>query len=161
MRQNIENNKDKNKGYKILLNDKQYEFEQPSVTGLEILNKAGLTPVECYTLYMKLAGCDFEKIGLKESVDIANPGVERFVTKEPDVFHYTLDEEPETTEQREMTANEILKAGGIDPATHYLVEINPDGSQSSYKGKGNDTITMRCHPRRKFISVLNGPTPVS
>ena len=60
-----------------------------------------------------------------------------------------------------MTANQILKEGGIDSATHYLVEINPDGSQTSYKGKGDEFITMRCHPRRKFISVLNGPTPVS
>lgn len=159
MQQN--NNDSKKQPFKILLNDKQYEFDKPLVTGLEILTKAGLTPVECHTLYMKLAGCDFEKVALKDTVDLANPGIEKFVTKDPDVFHYTLDEEPETTDLKEMTANQILKEGGIDSATHYLVEINPDGSQTSYKGKGDEFITMRCHPRRKFISVLNGPTPVS
>lgn len=161
MKQDFDNTNEKHHSYKLLLNDKQLEFEKPKATGIEILTKAGMVPPECHTLYMKLAGCDFEKIELNETIDLSNPGIEKFVTKGPDVFHYTLDEEPETTDKKEMTANEILKEGGVDPDTHYLVEINPDGTQHSYKGKGNEGITMRCHPRRKFISVLNGPTPVS
>lgn len=146
--------------YKVLLNDKQYDFDTPIITGVELLNAAGLVP-GCYTLYQKLHGCDFEKIPLKNKIDLSDEGIEKFVTKDPDVFHYTLDDEPETTDQKSLSANDILAAGKVDSNTHYLVEIMPDGTQISYKDRGTQSITMTCHPRKVFISILNGPTPVS
>jgi len=124
------------------------------------LEAAGKTPIECFSLYQKLKGCDFEKIDLTEVVDLTRPGLEHFVTKPPEVFYYDLDDEPETTELKEMSPNQILQAGGVNPKDHYLVQVNVDGSQISYKDKGDIPIKMKC-PRVKFISVLNGPTPVS
>jgi hypothetical protein len=107
-----------------------------------------------------LKGCDFEKIDLNEIVDLTRPGIEHFVTKPPEVFYYDVDDEPETTDLKEMTPNQILAATGIKPATHYLVQINSDGNQTSYKDKGDESIKMKC-PRMKFISILNGPMHVS
>jgi hypothetical protein len=148
------------KRYQVKVDDQTIVFNKEKVTGLEILEAACRTPAECYTLYQKLKDCDFEKVSLTEVVDLTKPGIERFVTKPPEVFHYDLDDEPETTELKEMTPNQILKAGGIEPKTHYLVQVNADGSQTSYRDKGEQPIKMKC-PRVKYISVLNGPTPVS
>ena len=80
--------------YIIIVDGQKLEFDQPKVTGQQILVKAGKTPVECHTLYIKKPGCDFEKVSLDEVVDISDGKVEHFVTKEPEVFNYTVDGEP-------------------------------------------------------------------
>src|ERR1700753_1707861 len=110
------------KTHKVRVDGQIIEFHQPDVTGREILLKAGKTPVECYTLYQKLKGCDFEKINLDEVVNIADDQVEEFVTKDPETFRYTIDGEPEMTDQQEMTPDQILREAGIDHKEHYLVQ---------------------------------------
>jgi hypothetical protein len=146
--------------FKIKVNEVSLFFEHPAVTGKQILLKAGFTPVECYILYQKLKGCEFEKIGLDELVNLARPGIERFVTKEPEVFHYTVDDEPEASEKKLMTAREILNAAGLGPNDYYLVEVFPDQQQKSYRDLADQPIELRC-PGSKFISVFKGETPVS
>ncbi len=74
------------KNYEIQVNGKTLSFQEPKVTGRQILEKAHLNPPECYSLYGKLKDCDFEKISLDELVDISRPGLEQLVTKEPEVF---------------------------------------------------------------------------
>lgn len=149
------------KRYNIKVDDEYFVFDTQFVTGKEILEKAGKTPIECFTLYQKFKHCDFEKINLSEMVDLAKPGIEHFVAKPPEIFHYTVDGEPETTEQKELTPNEILELAGIKPVSdYYLVLKNPDGSEISYKGKPEEPIIMRCIGMN-FVSIYNGETPVS
>ena len=50
------------KEFKIMVNENEISFTQPKVSGKQILEKACKEPIECYTLYQKLKGCDFEKI---------------------------------------------------------------------------------------------------
>ena len=149
------------KSYKVKVDNEYFVFDHQFVTGKEILEKVSKIPVECHTLYQKLKHCDFEKIDLNEKVDLTTPGIEHFVIKPPEVFHYTVDGEPETTDQKELSPNEILELAGITPVNdYYLVQKNPDGSEVSYKGKPNESIKMLC-PAMKFVSIFNGETPVS
>lgn len=76
-------------------------------------------------------------------------------------IHYTLDDEPQITHHRTMTPVEIMKSAKphpIDPATHYLVQLEGH-HQVSYKDKPDEPIHM--HEHAKFITVSTGPTPVS
>ena len=73
-------------------------------------------------------------------------------------FQYTVDDEPQTTTEHILTARQILQNAGIDPATHYLVEIQGQ-HKTSYQNKPDEPIHM--HEHMKFISVFSGPTPVS
>lgn len=73
-------------------------------------------------------------------------------------FNYTVDGEHQSTSQHEMTPVKILEAAGIDPKTHYLVQIIGK-EKESYKDNPNTAIHM--HENMKFISVATGPTPVS
>lgn len=149
------------KRYRIKIDDQLLVFDQESVSGSEILTKAGFTPIECYSLYQKLRGCDFEKISSTERVDLSKPGIERFVVKEPEVFQYTVDGESETTDLSELTPAKILELAGINPVDdYYLVQILEDQSQVSYKDNPNDPIQMKC-PGLKFISVYRSTTPVA
>lgn len=152
----------KHKKYKVKIDDKLYVFNKKIVTGKEILEKAGMTLVECFTLYQKFKHHDFEKIGLTEKVDLSKPGIERFAVKPPEIFNYFVDDEPETIDKEELTPNQILELAGITPVCdYYLVQIMPDGTQVSYKDAPDIPIKMECHPAMKFVSVFRGETPVS
>lgn len=149
------------KWYRVKICSEYYIFFKQHVTGREIMEKAGITPVECYWLFQKKKDCDFEKIDLNERVNLAGGGIEHFVVKPTEVFHYFVDKEPETTDQKEMTPNQILEAAGITPVKdYYLVKINPDGTQESYADSPDKPIKMVC-PAVKFVSVFRGETPVS
>lgn len=149
------------KKYKVKIDNEFFIFDHHIVTGKEILEKAGKIPVECHTLYKKLKHCDFEKVDPKEKIDLAEHGVEHFVVKQPEVFNYTVDGEPETTDQKELTPNEILELAGITPVIdYYLVQINSDGTQTSYIDKPTEPIKMKC-PAMKFVSAFRGKTDVS
>ncbi len=71
---------------------------------------------------------------------------------------FTVDGEQVTTTARELTPRQILTLAKIDPATHYLVQI--DGRHRvSYEAEPDTPIHV--HEDAKFISVSTGPTPVS
>ena len=69
-----------------------------------------------------------------------------------------LDDETLVLSSRDITPNEILRTAGLDPATHYLVEIK-GRQQISYQGKGD--VSIRAKDGEKFISLSTGPTPTS
>src|SRR4051812_42078150 len=69
------------KKYKVKVGNHHYILTNHIVTGQQILEIAGISPIECYWLYQKLKGCDFEKIDLKEKVDLTREGIEHFVVK--------------------------------------------------------------------------------
>lgn len=73
-------------------------------------------------------------------------------------FNYTVDDEAQSTDLHEMTPREILTKAGIDPASHYLVQIRGH-ERVSYENKLDEPIRM--HQHMKFISISVGPTPVS
>ncbi|MEJ0103139.1 MAG: multiubiquitin domain-containing protein [Bacteroidota bacterium] len=85
------------KNYEIQVNGKTLSFQEPKVTGRQILEKAHLNPPECYSLYGKLKDCDFEKISLDELVDISPPRSGAVSDQGTGGFYYTVDKEPETT----------------------------------------------------------------
>lgn len=150
------------KKYKVKIGGHSYIFDHQVVTGRELLEKTGITPIECFWLYKKLNDCDFEKIDLTEKVDLAKGGIEHFVVRLTEVFNYFVDNEPETTDQKELTPNQMLEAVGLTPVNdYYLVRINPaDGSQTSLKDSPNTPLKMVC-PAVKFISAFRGETNVS
>lgn len=74
-------------------------------------------------------------------------------------IEFTLDGEPETTTEHQLTPDAILRDfGQKDPTTHYLVELRGHHKES-YQAKGD--IPIHLHPHAKFVSVFTGATPVS
>jgi Prokaryotic E2 family E/Multiubiquitin len=136
---------------KIIVDNKIITFYEKIVSEKQILEKACKVPVECFSLYQKLKGCDFEKISLDELVNISNPEIEHFITKEPDIFNYTVDGEPETTDKKFLTPTEILKLDAINPNDAYLVQINHDGTETEYAYLPDEKIKMVC-TGMKFVS---------
>lgn len=129
------------KGYEITVNGKVFTMPQKMANGEQILSHSGHLPVSCYSLYMKLAGCDFEKISPDREIDLANPGIEQFVTKDPDVFPYTVNKDPELTQEKQLTPRTILKNAGLDSEKVYLVET-VDGKERVFAFQMDHPIPM-------------------
>jgi hypothetical protein len=73
-------------------------------------------------------------------------------------FHYTVDDEEQSTSEHTLTPTQILQQAGITTADHYLVQIQGN-HQVSYQGKPEEPIHM--HQHMTFVSVFTGPTTVS
>lgn len=132
------------KGFDILVNNKNVRMTSPVVTREMILETSGHEPASCFSLYMKLPGCDFERVAPGQEIHLQNPGVERFETKDPDVFQYWVNKDHELTDKKEMTARTILIEAGLDPAKVYLVEQKPARNELVYAFKENEPICMDC-----------------
>lgn len=70
----------------------------------------------------------------------------------------SIDGEIYTAPAKEMTADDILRLAGIDPAENYLVAKH-GRNQVSYQGKGSELIKL--HKHDTFISVPTGDATVS
>lgn len=68
----------KAKAYKFKVNDAKYVSRSPFITGREVLELAGLLPPENYVLRLKVAGSKPRPIELDKTVDLREPGVEKF-----------------------------------------------------------------------------------
>lgn len=73
-------------------------------------------------------------------------------------IEYTVNGITQSTDQKELTARQILVNAGIDPESNYLVQI-VGKKQISYKDSPDEDIRMK--DGMKFISISTGPTPVS
>lgn len=66
------------RGYRIKIDGEHFIVHDPSITGREVLELAGLTPPANYTLRVTLAGQKPEKVGLDDKVDLTRRGIEKF-----------------------------------------------------------------------------------
>jgi len=70
---------------------------------------------------------------------------------------YFVDAEKQETRERELTVGQILEKAGLDPKTHYLVEVR--GAEQIKLTDPNELVKL--HEHEKFISVFTGVTPLS
>ena len=66
--------------YRIKIDKAEYEVHKRHITGKELLELAGKLPPEQYELRQKMHGGKTKKIDLTDTVDLAELGIERFMT---------------------------------------------------------------------------------
>lgn len=65
--------------YRFMVMNVQYQTHKKFITGREVCEIAGLIPPENYKLDMKMKGNKYREITLDETVDLSEPGLEKFV----------------------------------------------------------------------------------
>ncbi len=68
------------RGYRIRVNGDLFIVHKERPTGREIMEIAGIAPMEKYGLYIKVQGQSFSRVQLDDVVDLRAPGVEKFKT---------------------------------------------------------------------------------
>jgi hypothetical protein len=66
------------KEYKLLVDQKPYQWPEEFITGIQIKNLAGVD--QSYGVWQQLPGPDDPEINDNEKVDLKEPGRERFFT---------------------------------------------------------------------------------
>lgn len=66
--------------YRIRIDREKFVVVTPNPTGRELLTLAGKVPPERFSLTQKLHGGAVHPVGLDDTVDLTQPGVERFMT---------------------------------------------------------------------------------
>ena len=79
------------------------------------------------------------------------------VTAEQHLIHFEVDAEHLETTDKTLTVAQVLELAHLDPATHYLIEI--DGQHQKKHTDPDEQLHL--HEHERFISVFTGPTPVS
>lgn len=69
----------KDRKYQILVDQRPHKWDQPSITGAQIKQLAGVNPAE-YDAWQDVAGPEDIPIGDADEVDLTKPGAERFFT---------------------------------------------------------------------------------
>jgi len=145
--------------YEATVNEVIVTVHNPLITGAQLLREAGFEYIQCHSLYQKLKGCDFEKVAMDDVIDLTSPHIEHFVTKGPDVFNYTVNGEPETTDKKSLTPVRIIELKGVHPANHYLIQLLPNGERIEYAYCPDEPITMVCTGMvfitEKWLEVVN------
>ncbi len=79
-------------GYQIKIDGKDYNFNDPIVTGIQLLTAAGKFPVDEYLIFQLLKDGQFEEIRLDENADLTEPGLEHFKTfRSGESYRLTVD----------------------------------------------------------------------
>jgi len=68
------------KVYRIRIDRDKYDVHAPGMTGRQLLELAGKTPVEQFRIYQKLHSGQSLVIDYAQMADFTTPGVERFMT---------------------------------------------------------------------------------
>jgi hypothetical protein len=129
--------------YATSVNEIEIVVHDPKISGLELMKKANLEHVDCLELFQLFDG-DFKKIAIDQIVDLSAKGFERFVTKEQEYRNYTVNQDPETTDKRELTSDEILKFAGLNPEEYFLILVKKDGAKVSYGHQPHEKIKIEC-----------------
>lgn len=75
------NNKNKPEVYKILVDQKPFDWQNPTITGLQLKNLVGAKINAC--VWLKVNGPhDDQPVGDNEAIDLTQPGREHFFTGE-------------------------------------------------------------------------------
>jgi hypothetical protein len=74
------------------------------------------------------------------------------------ILDYTVSDEPQSTDQHQLTPQTILGNAGFDPESHYLLLVHGH-EKKSFKDQPTHAIHM--HPHMKFLAISCAPTPVS
>jgi len=73
-------------------------------------------------------------------------------------FNFTVDGEPLSTAEHELSPRQILQEAELDPSSYYLIELRGP-EQISFQSSPDSPIHM--HDNLRFIAVFTGPVPVS
>jgi hypothetical protein len=74
-------------------------------------------------------------------------------------IHFSIDGDRYESTEKVVTVRQLLtEFAGVDPATHYLIEVK-GRHQESFEGRLDKEIHL--HEGQTFITAASGPTPVS
>ena len=124
------------RSFRFLLNDRPFDWGAPHITGLTLKKLVGVD-LATMAVWLELPGSPGRPIGDQELVNLAEPGVERFITRER-VYHIFINTRPKEVPTSTLSFGEVVKLAFpqavLNATTYYTItykcgpKTNPEGS---------------------------------
>lgn len=109
---------------KFILRDKEYEWHKQSITGAQLRKLGNISEKE--EIYLEIARpWDDELIKDDTKVDLARPGIERFIARKnggETLVEIKINDKPYPVKRGRYTVSELKKIGGV-PSADELEEL--------------------------------------
>jgi hypothetical protein len=154
------------KSFKVQIDDKNYRFDDPLVTGSQLLTAAGLHPLDEHLIFQHLKSGQLEEIRLEESVDLSHPGLEKFRTfRSGESYRFTVNGRRFEWGAPEITGRMLKEFAEADPvlfdvwldvrgqgedriiADYEVVQLDEPGVERFYTAEINLIIIVNGRPR--------------
>lgn len=120
--------------YRVLIGDEGLDYRpavinDPVPTGEQVLEAAGLRPLDDFLLYQVLSNGLLELIRPSETTDLRHAGVEKFLAFKSDrSFRLFIDNRAQDWGGQRISGYTLKKLAGVDPLTHdvFLVVVGND-----------------------------------
>ncbi len=147
-------------GYALQIDDQAYQSDDPVLTGRQLLQLAGRTPVEEHVVLHFGERRQLEDIDLEESIDLQEPGREKFVTFRSDrLFNFELDGERQPWGADSISESVLRRIAGLGEHGRIWLERRDEedlllqpGQEVSLDSQGLE----RFYTERAVTIVVNG-----
>jgi hypothetical protein len=136
--------------YSIKVNRETIISKKQNLTGQEILEIAGLTPIEDYELLLKTNEKGYEPIQLTETVDLTLPGLENFSAKLYKTINIFIEDVKYELDEYYSTPNDLLKLAGYNNKSYFLTQIKNRGVEIGYKENNDANHKIQLKNGAKF-----------
>jgi len=136
--------------YSIKVNRETIISEKQILTGQEILEIAGLSPVEDYELLLKTNEKGYEPIQLTETVNLTLPGLENFSAKLYKTINIFIEDVKYELDECYSTPNDLLNLAGYNNKSYYLTQIKNRGVEIGYQENNDANHKIQLKNGSKF-----------
>lgn len=132
-------------GYKAKIDGEKIIFDDPIVTGAQLLNALGKRPLDEHLIFQHLKDGQFEEIRLEESVDLTNPGLETFRTfRGAESYRFTVNGRRFEWGAPEITGRMLKKMAEVEPLLFDVwLEVRGEGKDERV---GNKEVVLLNDP---------------
>lgn len=111
--------------FKIKIDGKGYEFDDPKPTGRQLIDVATKGNVENYVIFQFLRNGMMKRIKLDEVADLTQPKIEKFITFKTDrTFRFILDGKEFDWGAPEISGYTLKKLANVRPSNYdVLIEL--------------------------------------
>ncbi len=120
--------------YRVQIGDENLDYRpavisDPVPTGEQVLQAAGLSPVDNFLLFQVLKNGLLELISPSETTDLRHAGVEKFLAFKSDrSFRFFINGQAQDWGGQRINGHTLKKLAGVEPQTHdlYLVIVGEE-----------------------------------
>lgn len=143
--------------YEVQIGDENLAFRMveiadPVVTGRQIVNAAGLRPVEEYVTFAMLGDSALEEIRLDETFDLRGKGAEKVVVMKADATYRIFLDGREFSWKKVATGRVLKQLAGVDPARHDLYREVRGGDDVLIRN--DDLVDLSAPGVEKFFTAV-------
>lgn len=128
--------------YYVKIDGEKHSFNDPIVTGAQLLSAASKHPMDEYLIFQRLKNGQFEEIRLEESVDLTQPGLEHFKTfRSGESYRLTVDGRRFEWGASEITGRMLKRFAEVNPDT-FDVWLDVRGQEEDQIIDDNESVRL-------------------